>query len=93
MDSVLADITLLLQHCCCLTRSSVAGILTGLRTGRQRTYGSGPGRTFFSPKRLDHLRCHPASCSLGGGAVTSLVKRSGLEVEHSCPSSAEVKNE
>jgi hypothetical protein len=89
MNSVPANTTLLLQNCCYLTRSFVAG----LRTGRQRTYSSDPGRTFFSPKRPDHLRCHPSSCSLGSGAFMPVMKRSELEVEPSRPSSAEVKNE
>ena len=54
---------------------------------------SDPGRSSFSPKRPDHLRCHPSSCSLGSGAFTPVVKRSELDVEPSRPSSAEVKNE
>jgi len=93
MNSVPANTTLLQQNCCYLTRSSVVGILTRLRTGRQRTYGSDPGRTFFSSKRPDHLRCHPSSCSLGSGAFTPVMTRSELEVELSRPSSDEVKNE
>jgi hypothetical protein len=93
MNSVPANTILLLQNCCYLTRSSVAGIVTGIRTGRQRTYSSDPGRTFFSPKRPIHLRCHPSSCSLGSEAFTPVMKRSELEVEPSRPSSAEVKNE
>ena len=89
MNSVPANTTLLLQNCCYLTRSGVAGIVSG----RRRTYGSDPGRTFFSPKRPDHLRCHLSSCSLDSGAFTPVMKRSELEVELSRPSSAEVKNE
>ena len=93
MNSVPASTILLLQNCCYLTRSSVVGIVTRLGTGRQRTYGSDPGRTFFSSKRPDHIQCHSSSCSQDSGAFTLVMKRSELEVEPSRPSSAEVKNE
>jgi hypothetical protein len=60
----------------------------GISTGYGRGSVSSKGKAFCSPPQSpDHRVAYP----VGTGALSSRVKRPGLETDHS-PSSAEVKN-
>jgi hypothetical protein len=51
------------------------------------------GVEFFFPKSVyTHSGVHPASYLIGSGVLCSVVKWSERELNHSSPSSAEVKN-
>jgi hypothetical protein len=59
--------------------------------GRGSIQGRGR-KFFFTSRRPDQLWGPPSLYLMGNGALSTVVKRPGLEADHPPPSSAEVKN-
>jgi hypothetical protein len=76
-----------------MNRDNAFGVATGYGTGRQRAGVRVPvgSIVFSSPHRPDRLWGHPASYPMSTVGSFSGIKRQGREVDHSLPTSAEVK--
>jgi len=91
-SSLGTEITLVIMYLKLWSRDSAAGVMTRLQTGRFGGSNSGRGG-FFSSKRPDRF-WSPTVFLFSWYRVSFWgVKRSERGVDHSCPSSAEVKNE
>jgi hypothetical protein len=70
-------------------RDSVVGMPTTLRPEGSQVPTPAQGSLPSSSKVYTDLRAHPTSYSMGNGALSLAIRRSGREADHLHPSSAE----